>query len=392
MNKNIFTYNFSIEGKAHTKKDIPCQDYFEVIWIDNERVIGITADGVGSCQFADKASKTAVKEAGKFIKENLPHNLYDITLLKAWLIMAFSRALRKINELADSMNESVNEFHTTLDIAIYDGNGVIYMHSGDGGIIAMTEWGEFVLITRQQKGTEQNHVYPLSSTDKWEFGEYRSEKIISVLMVTDGMLEKPICYPNINKLQKYEYYIPVLTFLADPDTFKVENKQTITNSIEEFITAKSNYDSNKFYNILFDTLIKKFPDESENAIYDIINSITKYNMPINLMHMVTDDKTVLGLININAKQQRNPKEYYFDLDWENLNNILYPNQSSTPKQDIIKQNKSTTNNKKIFKGNPIKFFLNLRSEQHFSKNTKVDKIDKSLLDNISKKMIIINKI
>ncbi|MDE6035337.1 MAG: protein phosphatase 2C domain-containing protein [Ruminococcus sp.] len=336
MKNKIFTYNFSIQGKGHKKNNIPCQDYSATEFIGDKLVIGAIADGIGSAKHSDIAAKMAVTEVIRFVKENLPHNIYDKNLMYALMMLAFSSALKKIQIYSKENNISMDELDTTLDVAVYDGKTIIiYGHVGDSGIMALNEWGEYVHITKQHKGEEHNQTSPLAHVGSWVFGDYRNETLNSVIMATDGMLEKALCFPNINKVQPYDYYIPALTFFADPDIFMQnpefsteEGKEAIISHIEEFITARNDYNSDKFYNTYFYAIQKKFPEKSEEDIYDILRTFVKYNMPVTLTRQVTDDKTILAMVNIeNEHSEPLPENSYHDIDWLKLNNIEFPDKN-----------------------------------------------------------------
>lgn len=348
MINEIFAYNFHIQGKGHKKNNTPCQDYSKFDILNDNMMIAAIADGIGSAKHSDIASKLAVEEVIRFVKENLPHNVYDRSLMYALMMLAFSSALKKTQIYSKKSNIPMNELETTLDVVVYDGKSiVIYGHVGDSGVLALTDGGEYIHITNQHKGAESNQTYTLTNVDKWTFDDYRSETINSVLMATDGMLERVLCFPNINKVQEYDYYIPTLTFFADPDTFiqnpdfsSEEGKECIKSEIEKFITADSNYDSDDFYNFYSFAIKKKFPEKSDADIYEILKTFEKYNMPVILTKQVTDDKTILALVNTEIEHNFPLEECsYADIDWKRLNDIEFPEDKPGSKQKEKKSDK-----------------------------------------------------
>lgn len=387
MINDIFTYNFSIQGKGHIKKEIPCQDYSETAFINDKIVIGVIADGIGSAKHSDIASKLAVKSVIKFVKENLPHNVYDKNLMYALMMLAFSIALKNIQLYSKKSGIPMDELDTTLDAVIYDGKTIIiYGHVGDSGVLALNEWGEYIHITKQDKGAESNQTHPLAHVNSWSFGDYRSETINGIIMATDGMLEKVLCFPNINKVQPYDYYIPTLTFFTDPDTFTQNSdfstkngQESIKKGIEKFIMAETDYDSNDFYNTYFYAIQKKFPEKNEEDIYEILKTFVKYNMPVTLTQKVTDDKTILAMINVKPEHSEHLSENdYYDINWAKLNNIEFPNKQVPESEPSKKTVSKVKKGESKISDKVDKFIKFVEEKMNHSGNKKDDVSEKDM--------------
>lgn len=73
----LSSYCFSIVGKDHIKKHMPCHDSSLIAAISSSWKIAVVADGVGSCKHAETASKIAVETVAKLIKEQFPPFVSD---------------------------------------------------------------------------------------------------------------------------------------------------------------------------------------------------------------------------------------------------------------------------------------------------------------------------
>jgi len=308
----IFDYGFSVIGKSHEKMGTKCQDASKIKKMDNGWVIAAIADGVGSAKNAQRGAKIAVDTVVEFCEECLPYD-YNLVGIKAMMLTAYNYALKHIHCDAQRRKQPFESYDTTLTMVIYDGKRIIYGHSGDGAIIGLTSYGNYVIITRPQKGEDLVSVQPLRSGYKrWIIDTY-DEDLSSVLLMTDGILET-FCPYQLRDTTKV--YVPLIMFFADPDCFRNErySDEDIRQSIQEFLIADERYDEDTFYKRLMYGLEKRFPDE-EQALGVLLN-IAKVNNPIKLMRNEQDDKTIIGLINLDSQTEMQECEYYTEPDWQ----------------------------------------------------------------------------
>jgi len=277
----IFTYGFSETGSSHLKKGTVCQDSNKVERLDNSVVIAAIADGVGSCKYSDEASLLAVKTSVDFcINEIAKDEKADfLTVIKK----AFIQAELEIDNLSLSRKHLITEYDTTLSLVIYDGKYITYGHCGDGGIIGLTYSGDYVKVTEPQK-VDGAYVLPLRSKERWIFNRHEAE-FASVLLATDGVYD--VFFPYLLKGQQVEVYIPLIRYFMDNNILNA-NKKTINNIGKER---------------------KKF-----------INS--------EACSSITDDKTLLVLINSKIMPEIKEDAFYAEPDWDALqlewNKKAYP--------------------------------------------------------------------
>ena len=266
----IYTYSVSQIGSYHIKHGTVCQDSVKTKKINDSVAVAIVADGLGSADLSDIGSRLAVEHAMKSIESDLNISLTDFNILES-LRKAFASAYNAIEMEAESNNNQIELYDTTLTMAVLINNTLFYGHSGDGGIIALTTNGTYEQVTNQQRDKE-GRVFPLFFTDKWEFCEYE-QKVCAVLLATDGMLEP--FFPIYIKDKDVKIHVSLATFFMD-------NKSLCIDEYGEEETAK--------------------------RIGDYISKISS----------VSDDKTIAVLINTKIQPHEQPDEYYKEPDWKAL--------------------------------------------------------------------------
>lgn len=318
----IYTYGFSLTGTSHIQQDVGCQDAHKVKILENGWVIAAIADGVGSAKHSEIGSKIAVETTVDFCENSMPSD-HSTDSIKSMIIDAYNCALKSIDHEAEKAGNRIEEYDTTLDLVIYNGKTIIYGHVGDGGIIGLTTFGEYVSITSPQKGIDYISVIPLRAGYRsWEIDTYEAE-LSTILMVTDGMWD--ILKPYLLAREKNSIYIPIVFLLSDFNCYKDEDEPgvVINNSIEAFLNNKMDYEC--FYQRMSTGLKQYFEEE---LVTSIIKSISAYNYPFALMNSVTDDKTVVGVMNSENIPKANNLAYYKEPDWGKLqdewNRLAYP--------------------------------------------------------------------
>jgi len=322
----IINYGYSIQGKSHIEKNTVCQDAHYIKVIKNGWIIAAVADGVGSAKNADVGAKLAVKSVVDFCDEYMPYD-YNTISIKSMIRTAFNYALKRIIQEADKNQESIESYDTTLSLVIYDGQRIIYGHSGDGAIIGLTVFGDFIEITKPQKGIDGTSVIPLrGGYATWEIDTY-DEDLASVLLVTDGMLETLCPYLLRDTETKTDkVYVPLGCFFADPLGFSDDTpkNEMAKKAIRDLLITDDSYNTDDFYARLLDIYEKRM---SEHAT-SLVESFKLKNFPIYLVYNEKDDKTVVGFINTDISVDNKSPEHYSEPDWNALqeawNRKAYP--------------------------------------------------------------------
>jgi serine/threonine protein phosphatase PrpC len=296
-----------MEGTYHIKNDIVCQDSHSIIKVNDNIVVAAVADGLGSADYSDVASRLAADISTEYCKENL--NLQGtVDEILAIIKTSYTNALRAIEERAKSENHDLEHYDTTLSLALLIDNTLYYGHSGDSGIVALTVDGTYEKVTEQQRD-EDNRVFPLFFKDRWEFGLFE-HKVCSVFLATDGMLE-PL-FPFLIKNEPVSIYVSLARYFMDNRALNIDNngEDSVKTRIEEFI--------------------KNIPDEQIN-----------------------DDKTVVVLINTSKESTIQPEEYYKEPDWvvlkrkhdEEWKRLAYPHlfKDEKPEPETEQESQQTQN-------------------------------------------------
>lgn len=195
---------FSLQGKDHVSSGTPCQDYHAIFHLNDDCVIAIVADGVGSAKLSDVGAKVASETVLEFLKSNL-QTLQDDEAIMNILEEAYQKAFDQITSLAKDFRANIEEFDTTLTTTIITSKKTFYGHSGDGGIILLLENGIYEKLTLPQKGKAGgSSVIPLRFSDQWEFG-VTEEPIYAVLLATDGIYDT--FFPPLIQSQPISIYV-----------------------------------------------------------------------------------------------------------------------------------------------------------------------------------------
>lgn len=294
-------YKMSIIGIAHqANKDGVCQDASDVAVLKNGWVVAAIADGLGSAKKSDIGSITAVKTVLSFVKENYPDKWHEESLISL-LRMAYHKALKTIIALSEENQDELCDYDTTLTAVIYNGANVVYGHVGDGGVITLSSYGDYSVLTKVQKGETFNETYPLrAGPESWSFG-FANEDVCSLIMMTDGIFD--VAYPWLLARTNQPIYVNFVRPFMDINILKVST-----------------------------------PADFENAQVKITDFFKG-----SYCKQITDDKTIVGIINTDVMPETKPKEFYTEPDWEKLakehHDRLYEHKSSVKEFDTPEQEK-----------------------------------------------------
>lgn len=320
----IIEYGISTVGKSHIKSGTCCQDAHYILKLQNGWVIAAVADGVGSEKNSDIGSRIAAETVVKFCEECMPWD-YNVINIKSMIRTAYNYAFKQILKEAEQSGETIESYDTTLSLVIYDGQRIVYGHSGDGAILGLTTSGEYIAITRPQKSVDGFSVIPLrAGYEQWVIDSY-DEDLVAVLLMTDGMLEtlcNPLLFDHEREIERA--YVPLVSYFADPNGFADNSVERNREEITSFVVADEQYNSLDFYNRLLKIYKKHLPEKAET----IVNSFKKNNYPVGMMQLQQDDKTIVGLINTELSFEDKDEAYYSEPDWSGLqeawNRMAYP--------------------------------------------------------------------
>lgn len=339
-------YGYSIQGKSHIKKGKVCQDANIILPLRKGWTIAAVADGVGSAKHSEDGSNIAVEKVSEYCKKHFPKKPTNAKI-EVLLQQAYQYAMDCIVDFSSKNDGRIEDYDTTLSTSIYNGETVIWGHSGDGGIVVREINGDIKCITERQKGVDGISVIPLrGGTETWKFGIY-DQKVSAVLLATDGVLDGVLMpyllnvsniktMKDIMEVPKDKVYNTAAEFFMNPKC--VFNNKAITNAdtyMEEFIKADAESQNEEvILNCLCNAYGTMF---GKSEAKKIAISISKYNYLPWAMQKVTDDKTIACMINDKGKTKYMQPEYYMEPDWEALQKkyeqIMYPNMYQNEETD-----------------------------------------------------------
>ena len=211
---SVMGYCFIIEGASHTEKKLPCQDSSGIL-IKGAWRLAIVADGVGSCKQSDAASKLAVETASKVVNAAFPYE-GDADFL-ALIRVAMHSAENAIETYVVKNNGELQDYQTTLAMALFNGTTVYYGNAGDSGIVALDEFGAYHILSSKQNN-EYGDVHTLAER-KFEVGkaDFRAS---AVFCMTDGLLDWVV--PKSLSKHIYTVHVPRASLFVPPSIWKAK--------------------------------------------------------------------------------------------------------------------------------------------------------------------------
>ena len=308
---------FSLQGKSHKQSGTPLQDNHALRILPNGWSLLVICDGVGSKSHSDDGSRIAANAFADFTVRFFGSYLDKNSILNL-LVCAAHYATGEMNQAAQVKDCPVHDYNTTLHAVIFANGLVYYFHSGDGGIIALTEDGSFDCLTIPQK--YQEYVIPLlDGPSHWQVG-MSTNRAQSVLLCTDGVYDKLAG----SVLRKHGDGIDrgICTFFLNPWCYdNWDSPETVMRQMSLVFTEQAK--PNDFYQILAKGIAQGLPEEEEAASVFVRDWIYCDNYPLTALQGIQDDITVAIVQNTAERPSRKPMEYLKGPDWETIRKRVY---------------------------------------------------------------------
>ncbi len=252
----IYAYGLTQQGAYHIKQNMVCQDSHNIIKFGEDMIVAAVADGLGSEQYSDIASRLAADISTNYCAENIQHSSSDEDILDI-IQQSFQQAQWTIEQTCVEQGHEADQYDTTLSLAVLINDSLYYGHSGDSGIVALTTEGLYYKVTTQQRD-EDGRVFPLFfGPEKWEFGKF-NQSVVSVFLATDGMYE--ILFPIYIRNEKVNIYVALAQFFMDPQALHIEElgEPTVQAEMDKFVSSISEAQVNddKTIVVMMNTSIK----------------------------------------------------------------------------------------------------------------------------------------
>lgn len=201
----ISAYNFSLTGRDHTARGMPCHDYSLIKEISSSWKLAIVADGVGSCSHAEIASQIASETAAELIERQFPSYGAADSEYVSVIIAAMHGAANAIEEYVSKNDENnEDEYQTTLALALMSKSKLFFGNAGDSGIIGLDNNGAYHVLSHAQND-EFGRVFAMPSTRHFEVGAADFTPAATICL-TDGILLS--FAPDVLKGAKFEVDVP----------------------------------------------------------------------------------------------------------------------------------------------------------------------------------------
>lgn len=264
-------YKVNLPGPYHIKNGIPCQDAYCIRETPDGIVVAAVADGLGSETHSDKGAKIASSFVVTFCKQHYKPEMTENEVVSL-LRRAYTKAYALVEKTASDEGNDVDQYDCTLCTVIYDGKNLYYGQSGDSGIIVGSNDGAYYKITEQQRD-EDGNVYPLCfGPEYWDFGKVKGN-VVSVMLMTDGVWDQ-----------------------ACPPILRTERQQINIGFVEMFLNHYG----------LSDLDVRGLEREATRYMSDFSEK------------RLDDDKTIVAIINAEAKPTRREDLYYSIPNWDGL--------------------------------------------------------------------------
>lgn len=204
--KNIFVYAFSVMGEGKIEN----QDSFK-IYSDENQVIIVVADGLGSAAYSKEGSQRITEVAIEILSNTDDFNGVYLNILNEW---------------KKELEGNINQYDTTLKFLKIKNDMIVYGGVGDGWISIKSDKG-LVLVNMVAENTFSNQTDSILSfnlKEKFSVNKYELSDSLVGLVSTDGFSE------DIDKDNSFGLLDGIDKELANNEGFFIEDtKNTLLN-------------------------------------------------------------------------------------------------------------------------------------------------------------------
>lgn len=233
----------SVQGTAHLKREIPCQDAHAYRLLPGRVLLVAVADGAGSAPHSDTGAQYAVTSALDHLEatlaEELPQNKERWEEL---LAAGFAAAHQALLQHAAADELSPRAFATTLTCAVACDAWLVVGQIGDGVTVAQDEAGELFTASHPQRGEYANETFFLTSDEAFERFQVRvfPEAIQALALMTDGLIR--LALNVVTHSPHPPFFNPLLKFLDQAEDLAQAESQLAAFVASERVCARTDDD------------------------------------------------------------------------------------------------------------------------------------------------------
>ena len=167
--KNISVYAFSVMGEGKIEN----QDSFQ-IYSDENQVIIVVADGLGSAAYSKEGSQRITEVAIEILSNTDDYSSIYLNILNEW---------------KKELEGNINQYDTTLKFLKIINDKIIYGGVGDGWISIKSDKGLVNMIAENAFSNQTDSILSFNLKEKFTVNEYGLSDNLVGLVSTDGFSE-----------------------------------------------------------------------------------------------------------------------------------------------------------------------------------------------------------
>ncbi len=233
----------SVQGTAHQKMDVLCQDAQQSRVLPDGTLLIAVADGAGSSARSQVGAQRAVEQSLDALTFALDQRRPGTD--DEWqrmILGAFGKARESLLQLADDEDAPLQLFATTLTCVVATDGWLAVGRLGDGAIVAQMMDGSSWASGRPRRGEYANETYFLTMPEAVDAVEVQTapQAARTIAVTTDGLLRLAL------KLPDYEphtpFFQPLLAFAAEATDEQQANAQLADFLASERVCARTDDD------------------------------------------------------------------------------------------------------------------------------------------------------
>lgn len=208
-------------GRRHRRDKIPCQDYGQIIRLNEDLILGAIADGAGTCPLSHLGAQAAVGTvlntlAARFHDTNTPNS--GSRSLSAILDDSVEIATDAIARAASNQGFEPKDLATTFLVFVAGPIGFALLQVGDGALVYRAGNGDYEVAVEPDRGEFANET--LFVNDAIASSEARREsragKVSFIAAFTDGLA--PVSIANRDCRPHAPFFKPLEAFVSDSES------------------------------------------------------------------------------------------------------------------------------------------------------------------------------
>jgi len=221
----------SVQGSAHERRGMPCQDANKYERLSHEVLISAVADGAGSARYAQQGSQLAVQAFLEFLRSQPLESLITAGIddWRALAMRAMQAVQNRLVDQAKSSDATVADFATTLIGVVVTPQAVVTAQIGDGAVVLEDTHGQLHLLSHMRFGEYLNETVFLTSKNALQHARFErwEGEVAHLAIFTDGLELLALQLPDAKPHPRF--FQPLFRFV-DSDEATVEQLEAFLRS------------------------------------------------------------------------------------------------------------------------------------------------------------------